>query len=208
MRKNVPPVRQQKRESAKSVQKQGSSGKSAHQGSNWAKDRNSTGQRTSSGIRLASVFDRRNASTMSPITESIGFSQKQGQILQVHKQKLEESHQLMDKLKAQLSTTQKRMSVLQSEKARDKFLFEKTKKQDEAKFKDTLEGLKASLEVVKKSSDKTIKTLKFQHNESYGMVADLTKKLSEKQSGILYNTQQHTTFNMCVTCVLYLKPEV
>ena len=25
------------------------------------------------------------------------------------------------------------------------------------------------------------------------------------QSGILYNTQQHTTFYMCVTCVLYLK---
>ena len=31
---------------------------------------------------------------------------------------------------------------------------------------------------------------------------------SRYQSGILYNTQQHTTFNMCVTCVLYLKPEV
>ena len=82
-------------------------------------------KRESTKTGRTSVFGRRNASAkMSPITESMQFSQKQGQILQLHKQKLEESHQILDKLRDQLSSTQKRMSHLQSEMAREKFLFE------------------------------------------------------------------------------------
>ena len=44
-------------------------------------------------------------------------------------------------------------------------------------------------------------------NEEYFYEFFITPEAID-QSGILYNTQQHTTFYMCVTCVLYLKTKI
>ena len=46
--------------------------------------------------------------------------------------------------------------------------------------------------------------LPFKHASKIGTV-DFMILCYNDQSGALYNTQVYTTFNMCITCVLYLK---
>ena len=85
----------------------------------------------------------RNYSETSQIAlDTIQYSQKQQSMLQIQKAKLEQSTQMLRTVQHRLTMSQRRFQEAERMRAREKFEYEKIKKQNEERFHQTMELLK------------------------------------------------------------------